>query len=434
MVWRNWARLESCTPACVVLPASVPEVSDAVTGAAGRRVRAVGSGHSFNDIAVAHDVQLDLRNLTGILRFDTATGLVTVAAGTPLHQLTPRLWSLGLSLANLGDIDRQTVGGAISTGTHGTSSAAGGATAGSLSAQVRELELVLADGSVVCVAKGSDLFEAARVGLGALGVITAVTLQCVPAFHLRAREEPLGLDAAVARLTSARPVGSGESVEFFWFPHTSTVLFKTNTVASASSGSPLPRWKALLDDELVSNGVLGAVTAATARVPRSIRAVNGLAPRFFGERDYVDAGHAVLANRRRVRFREGEFAVPLAALPAVVEQLQAWLSRPGHEIGFPLEVRVGPAETPWLSTAFGRDTAWIAVQTHRRQEIAPYLAEAQRIVGQYGGRPHWGKLHTLTAAELAPLYPRFADFLAVRDKVDPDRMFGNGYTERVLGP
>ena len=261
-------------------------------------------------------------------------------------------------------------------------------------------------------------------------MITAVTLQCVPAFHLRSREEPQSLINGVAALL----YGGDPSAEFFWFPHTDTVLFKENTVVPASSASPLPRWKALLDDELVSNGVLGLLSATTARFPLSIRAVNGVAPRFFGERTYADAAHRVLANRRRVRFREGEFAVPAEALTRVVEELLEWFDRPGNEIGFPLEVRVGPAETPWLSTAYGRDTAWIAVQTHVRQDIGPYLAETQRIVARYGGRPHWGKLHTLTAAELAPLYPRFADFLAVRDKVDPDRLFGNAYLERVLGP
>ena len=198
-------------------------------------------------------------------------------------------------------------------------------------------------------------------------------------------------------------------------------------------GRPLPRGKAFLDDELVSNGVLGALSATTARLPRTVRAVNGIAPRFFGERSYVDAAHTVLANSRRVRFREGEFAVPVAALPFAVDELAAWFAKPGHEVGFPLEVRVGPAETPWLSTAFGRDTAWIAVQTHRRQPIAAYLAAMQRIVAPHGGRPHWGKLHTLGVADLAGLYPRFGDFLAVRDKVDPDRVFGNAYLQRVLG-
>ena len=427
MAWRNWAGLQTCEPVRVVVPSSVPEVSSAVAAAVadGLRVKAVGAGHSFTDIAVAPDVQLDLRRLRGILRADSATGLVTVAAGTPLYELSPRLWDLGLAMPNLGDIDRQTLAGAISTGTHGT----GTTTAGSLSAQVRELELVLADGSVTTVGPGSDLFEAARVGLGAFGVLTAVTLQCVPAFHLRSAEQPLPLDDAMARLGAARAGAS----EFFWFPHTSTVLFKENSVVPAGSGRPLPRWKALLDDEVVNNGVLGAVSATTARLPRTVRTVNRVAPRFFGRREYVDRCYRVFASRRRVRFREGEFGVPVEALPAVLAEVRAWLGRPGHEIGFPMEVRVGPGEDPWLSTAFGRRTAWVAAHTHVRQEIAPFLAEVQRIVAPYGGRPHWGKLHTLSAAELAPLYPRFADAVAVRDAVDPDRVFGNAYTERVLG-
>ncbi|MFI7586301.1 D-arabinono-1,4-lactone oxidase [Spongisporangium articulatum] len=429
--WRNWTRLESVRPARVAVPGSVSELAAVVKAAArdGLKVRAVGSGHSFNDIAVAPDVQLDLRGLRGVLAADSATGLVTVAGGTPLYELSPALWDLGLAMPNLGDIDRQTISGALSTGTHGT----GTTVAGSLSAQVRGLELVLADGAVVQCGPGEPLFEAARVGLGAFGVITAVTLQCVPAFHLRSAERPMPLAEAVERLLASGDAEPGHP-EFFLFPHTDTVLWKYSDVVEAGTPpGPQPRFKAFVDDEVMANGLLGAVMATTALVPRLIRPVNRVLPTFYTNREYVDRSYHVFAHRRRVRFREGEYAVPLEAMPSVLADLQAWLAKPGNQVGFPMEVRVGPPEEAWLGTAHGRRTAWVAVQTHWRQPHTRYFAEAQRIVRAHEGRPHWGKLHDFTRADLSQLYPRFDDVLAVRDSVDPGRLFANAYVERVFG-
>jgi L-gulonolactone oxidase len=430
--WSNWTRLETVRPARVIRPRSVAEVSAAVAAAAeeGLTVKAVGAGHSFNDIAVARDVQLDLSGLAGILRADTQTGLVTVAAGMPLHELSPRLWDLGLAMANLGDIDRQNLAGAISTGTHGT----GTSVAAGIAAQVRELELVLADGSVVtCSAQSRpELFEAARIGLGAFGVITAVTVQCVPAYHLRSQEQPMPLAEAVDRLAGF--ADAPHNPEFYWFPHTETVLWKLNSVAAdGDAPGPLPGWKAFLDDELVANGLLGAISGVSARYTGTIRRINGLAPRFFGRREYVDRSYRVYASSRRVRFREGEFAVPVEALTSVMADLQEWFAKQGNEIGFPMEVRIGPAEDLWLSTAHGRRTAWIAGHTHWRQPHEPFIRELERIVAAHDGRPHWGKLHHYQADTLSRLYPRFGDVLAVRDKVDPQRVFRSAYTDRVLG-
>jgi L-gulono-1,4-lactone dehydrogenase len=432
-VWRNWTGTEDVRPARWLRPANVGEVQAAVLAAAtdGLRVKAVGSGHSFSAIAVAPDVLLDLGRLNRVRRADTGTGLVTVEAGLTLHRLSAWLWRAGLSLTNLGDIDRQTVAGAVSTGTHGT-----GLAFGSISSQLRGIELVLADGRLV-TCSGTDrpgLFNAARVGLGAFGVITAVTLQCEPAFPIRADERPAALAEALELLAgpSDPPV---DHLEFFWFPHTAAVLLKSNRrLPPGTALEPQPRWRALLNDELLANQALDLVCRLGAAVPRLIRPANRFCTSLFSRRSYIDRSYRVFASRRRVVFRETEFGVPLEALPAVFAEIGSWLERPGHEIGFPMEVRVGAAEESWLSMAYGRRTAWISAQTHHKQAHEPFLRTLGEICRDYEGRPHWGKIHYLDAEVLAKVYPRFPAALAVRDQVDPARRFANPYLDRVLGP
>jgi FAD-linked oxidoreductase len=429
--WQNWARTEQATPLRVVRPASVDEVADVVRAAArdGVQVKPVGSGHSFTGIAVAPGIQLDLSALDQVRRVDVATGRATVDAGIPLHRLSPWLWRTGLAFANLGDIDRQTLAGAVSTGTHGT-----GRVHGSLASAVVGLELVLADGSVVtCSAdERPDLFRAAQVGLGAFGVVTALTVQCVPAFPMRARERVMPLAQLLGGLDDF--VAGHDYAEFFWFPHTTKALVKENDRLEPDAPlSPVPAWRAFLDGEVVANGLLALVSRIGAAAPRRIPAINRLSERFLSEVEYVDRSYKVFASSRRVRFRESEYAIPRAAVPDVLRELGAWLDRPGHEIGFPVEVRFGPPEDAWLATAYRRETAWVAAHTYHRQDHGPYFQAFEKIMSAYEGRPHWGKMHSLGAEALAGLYPRFGDALAVRNDVDPGRLFANPYLERVLG-
>jgi L-gulonolactone oxidase len=436
--WRNWARTEEAEPVGRVVPRDVAGVVDAVLAAVrdGQGVTVAGAGHSASAIGRPAGVLLDVGRLDRVRRVDTLRGLVTVEAGLPLYRLSDWLWRAGLALSNLGDIDRQTVGGAVSTGTHGT-----GLGYGSLSEQVRELELVLADGSVVTCSPSAhpDLFQAARVGLGAFGVLTAVTLHCVPAYPIRAVERRVPLEEAVRALAEPRGPGEGfepdgDHREFYWFPHTQRALLKSaHRLAPGTGFTPRPAWRELWEDEVVNNALLGLVTRTSATVRPLIRPVNRLCTTLMGERGWTDRSYRVLASRRRMMFREAEFGVPLAALPDVLARLRDWLERPGHEIGFPVEVRNGPAEEGWLSMAYGRATAWVSVQTRWHQPYAALVEAITRICAEHGGRPHWGKLHQLDAAALAGRYPRFADARAVRDRVDPQRRFTNEYVARVLG-
>jgi FAD-linked oxidoreductase len=398
-------------------------------GRAGLRIKAVGSGHSFTGIAVAPGVQLDLHDLAGIIRVDAAARQVTVAAGTPLHTLVRLLGPHGLALPNLGDIDRQTISGAISTGTHGTGSGLVG-----LAGQIVALTLVTGDGSLLRVSgsENADLLPAAALGLGALGIIVDVTLQCVPTFLLHAVEAAEPLDAVLEQYLERSM--AADHFEFFWFPHTGSALTKTNTRLPPGAGrEPLGRLSRWVDDELLANGAFRGICALGALRPALVPGFNRLAERLSGVREYTDDSARVFVTNRTVRFREMEYALPLAAVTAALAEVRALIESRGWRISFPIEVRSAAADGLWLSTAAGRDTGYIAVHRYYRENHAEYFRAVEEIMRAHGGRPHWGKIHYQDAESLRALYPRFDDFLLVRDRLDPERRFSNPYLERVLG-
>jgi len=430
--WRNWSGLVHAEPSQVLTPSSTDEVAQIVTDAAraGQRVKPIGSGHSFTPIAVADDVQLRMDRMDRLVALDADSGLVTVQGGMPLHALNPLLAAAGLAMTNLGDIDRQTIAGAISTSTHGT-----GARFGSIATQVRALRLVLADGSDVrCSAtEEPELFAAARVGLGALGVIAEVTLQCEPAFVLRAVEAPLPLAQTLDELPGL--VDDNDHFEFFWFPHTTTALTKTTARLPAGVElRPVGRLHDLLVNRLATNTVLDLALRFGTRVPHAIPAITRGLTRAMGPSEVVDQSYKVFASTRETRFNEGEFAIPRAAVVDVVREIDRWVASHDEKIGFPLEVRFTAADDIWLAPTYERETAYIAFHAYHQHPYQRYFAAMQDILGAAGGRPHWGKMHDLDAAALRPRYPRFDDFVAVRDKLDSTGVFANDYLDRVLGP
>lgn len=429
--WRNWAGTESAVATDVARPRDLEGITDTVTRAAGagKTVRARGSGHSFTAAAAAHDIALDLRDWTGITAADLDTGLVTVRAGTTLRALNAELDRLGLAMTNLGDIDAQTVSGAISTGTHGT-----GARFGGIATQVAGLELVPADGSVVSCSAGErpELFAAARVSLGALGVISTVTLRTEPSFVLAARERPEPLDEVLATL--AENCASHDHFEFYWFPYGQQVLTKRNDrLPPGTPTEPLSRPRQFVEYELMENTLFGMLCRLGRRVPKLVRPLNKLASTMLSERSYRDFSHRVFVTNRSVRFVESEYAVPREALGEVLAELRRRVPRLADPVIFPVEVRVAAADDIWLSTAYQRDSAYIAIHQFVGMPYREYFDMFESIAGAVGGRPHWGKMHTLGATVLRERYPRFDDFVEMRTKMDPTGVFGNPYLSRVLG-
>ncbi|MGZ4651878.1 D-arabinono-1,4-lactone oxidase [Oryzihumus sp.] len=429
--WTNWAGTERAQPRRMVAARSTDDVVATVRAgvADGLRVKPLGAGHSFTGAAVTDGVHLDLTGLTGLVAVDQGSGVVTVRGGTRLHDLNPALLRHGLALPNLGDIDQQSITGAIATGTHGT-----GARLGGLATQVLALRIVLADGTVAdCSAtERPRLFEAARVGLGALGVVTELTLQCVPSFVLHAQERPEPLDQVLEALE--HEAESNDHFEFFWFPRTDRVLAKRNNrVPEGTPLRPLPGWRARLDDELLANTVFEWTNRLATARPSLVPRLNAIASRALSAREFTDTAYKVFVTPRRVVFRECEYAVPREALRPVLAALRDWTELHDEPLPFPVEVRFAASDDIWLSTGYERDNAYVAVHQYHRLPHAPFFAAFEAIVAVHQGRPHWGKLHSLGAERLRELYPRFDEFVAVRNEVDPGRTFGNAYLERVLG-
>ena len=429
--WRNWAGNYRRQPAAVVRPETVSGVSEALQDAARmhRGFKVVGGSHSFTDIAATDGVVASLDALSGLVSADRETGLATFRAGTRLRDIAGLLQPYGLALPNMGDIDHQSLAGAVSTSTHGTGleyTGFGGA--------VRAFTIVLADGEVRhCSAdENPGLFQAGRVGLGAVGVLVEVTLQCVPRFLLSAVEQPEPLEDVLSGF--AERCEQSDHFEFYWFPGTRVALTKTNTrLPGDAQRKPVTTASRLFDDEVLGNGLFSLTCQVGARFNGVVPGVNALATRLVSKRTYTDESHAVFVSPRRVRFREMEYALPFEeaeeAMRKVVDAANAF----GESVSFPIEVRSAAADDVWMSTANGRRSVYIAVHRYHREPHAEYFEAIERIFWEHGGRPHWGKLHTLDAARLRGLYPHFDDFLAVREEVDPQRRFLNPYLRRVLG-
>jgi L-gulono-1,4-lactone dehydrogenase len=426
--WRNWAGNQVAHPRAVHQPSSEDELSAIVkrAGADAATVKVVGRGHSFTDIACTDGHLVDLARYTRVIDVDVDTQRVTVEAGIPLERLNLELEARGLALPNLGDIAYQTVAGATQTGTHGT-----GARLGGLATQIVGMRLVLADGSVLdCSAdEHADVFAVARVGLGALGIVSQVTLQCVPAFHLHAIERPMRVDAVVEELDEL--VAANDHFEFFWVPHTGWALTKANNRTDVPL-SPRGRFAYWRDKQLLENHAFGLVCRVGRRrpawIPRLARALPA-----SGTTEYVEPSYRVFASPRRVRFLEMEYAIPREACAPALRAVRQLVDDAGLLLNFPVEVRFTAPDDIALSTAFGRQSAYLAVHVFQGMDEERYFRGVERIMDDHDGRPHWGKLHFQTADTLAGRYTEWDRFLALRDRLDPERRFANGYTRRVLG-
>ncbi len=426
--WTNWAGNQSCSPAAIERPTTEDELVSIVRRAseAGERVKVVGAGHSFTPIACTDGTLVDLDGYREIIWIDPVERRACVQAGISLHRLNDVLARHGLALENLGDIAYQSIAGATQTATHGT-----GSRFRTISAAIVAMRVITGDGSVLeCNADhDADVLDVARVGLGALGVLSTVTVQCVRAFNLHAVEDVAPVDELLAHLDEH--VDGHDHFEFNWVPNTRWALTKHNRRTDEPT-RPRSRWREVRDDILIDNLGFDAVMrigrwrnnllpAAAKRLPST------------GRVDYIDASYKVFASPRLVRFYEMEYAIPRASLPEAFGRLRNLVDRQGRYIGFPVEVRFVAADDIALSTAFGRESAYVACHVYLGTPYDQYFKGVEAIMNDYDGRPHWGKMHFQTAATLASRYPRWDDFAAVRARLDPAGTFANPYLDRVLG-
>lgn len=428
--WTNWAGNQACVPARVERPTTEDELAEVVRHAheRGERVKAVGSGHSFTDCAVTDGVLVDLSHYEKVVAWDPSRGHITVQAGLTLRKLNRSLAVRDVALTNLGDIAYQTVSGAISTATHGT-----GRRFGNLATQVVGLRLVTGDGSVVACSADEEpeLFHAARVGVGALGLISTITFQTVPAFRLHAVEQPERLDEVMSRWDTF--VDEADHTELFWVPGTGWAITKRNERTDGPP-RPLTRMQWLQAKAVNDNLVFGLSLRAERLRPGLGRTVRRRLTSGPSRLELTDESHKVFASPRWVRFLEMEVAVPLEAVPEVLERVRRLVDGLGQPVGFPVEVRSVAADDIPLSPAYGRETGYLAVHVPKGAAHLAYFQGVQRIADDYDGRPHWGKVHFHTAETLAPRYPEWEVAQAARRRLDPDGTFANAYTDRVLGP
>jgi len=428
IAWSNWAGNQTCAPSSVRHPRTESELVEIVTAAAraGQRVKCVGAGHSFTAIACTDGVMVDLRDYSRVLHSDPETRHVTVEAGITLSRLCEELDQRGLALENMGDIAYQSIAGATATATHGT-----GWHFGNLSSRIVGLRLITGDGTVVdCSAdQNPEVFHAARVGLGALGIVSTVTLEAVPAFRLHAIEEPMRVDELLSDFDGY--MSSADHVEFYWVPHTGWALTKRNR-RTDEPAVPRPRVRALVDEVLLPNVGFGALCRVGRRKPEWIPRMAKILPS-TGRVEYTERSDKVFTSPRLVHFYEMEYAIPRDAVPEALNRVRALVDQLGIQLSFPVEVRVvAPDDIP-LSTASGRATGYIAVHVYRGTPYDAYFQGVEQIMDSYGGRPHWGKMHFQRAETLAERYPEWGAFQAVRRQVDPEGRFTNPYLDRVLG-
>jgi len=428
--WRNWAGDQACSPAAVARPGSAAEVVEALDRAAGARykVRVAGAGHSFSEAVLTDGMLISLERMKRVLDVDRDSGLVRVQAGIALRELNHALDAHGLAVENLGDIDAQSLAGATATATHGT-----GSRLRNLSASLVSVQLALADGSVTEVSEHDDpeAWRAARVSVGALGVITEATLQAVPAFTLEGVDAPMPLDDVLDRLDEL--ADGSDHFELYNFPHSGLALTRTNRRVDVA---PRARTRARewAEDVLLRNHVFELACRVGRARPSLIPRVNRTVSRAAGYSRRVDRSHEIFASPRLVRFTEMEYAIPRAHAAAAVRAVRRAIEDRGLAVPFPLELRFVAGDDALLSPAAGRETAYLAVHMFGGMPWEPYFRAVEQIMDGLDGRPHWGKRHFQTAETLAPRYPEWGRFAAVRSRLDPSGRFSNRYVDRVLGP
>lgn len=393
----------------------------------GRRVKAIGAAHSFTGAAMTDGVMVSLEDLAELQKLDTQTGLITIGAGMILDDLNLLLDEVGLALPNLGDIAVQTVAGATSTATHGT-----GTALGNLATQIVGMQIVTGTGQIMQLDSDNrpDLLRFARVGLGALGIMTSVTLQAVPAFNLHAVEGVSDLESIMVGIDEF--LTGSDHAELFWFPGTSSCLTKRNN-RTAAKPNPPSKAKYFVDKMVMENFVFDLINRTSRRFPSTTEKLRSVMVDASSGRELIDKSYRVFASPRYVKFVEMEYGVPREALGEVIGRINAGIEKMDRAPLFPIEVRASAADDIPLSTGYRRDSAWVAVHQYQGMEYEPYFRMVEGIMNDYEGRPHWGKMHYQTAETLAPLYPEWEGFAAARAELDPDGVFRNDYLDRVLG-
>jgi FAD-linked oxidoreductase len=425
--WENWSGSVSCKPARIAYPATQAEIVAIVKDCRKRNVplRVVGSGHSFTPLVRTDGVIMSLDNYSGVVQVDYANNQATVLAGTKLKKLGEDLFRCGLAQPNLGDIDVQSIAGAISTGTHGT-----GVTLGNISSQVVGLTLITANGDIIECSDtyNREIFKAAQVSVGTLGIITKVKLQCVPAYKLHYVWQKKKLSDCLENLEKYK--NENRNFEFLWFPHTEWVQAKfINPTNLEPKKSNLFK---KFNDIVIENGGFWLLSEISRKFPAKAPNVSKIAADLISDGSDVNYSHRIYATPRLVKFNEMEYNLPAEYFVAAIQEIDETIGKNRFKVHFPIECRFVKSDDIYLSPAYGRESAYIAVHMYKGMEYKPYFEAMEAIFKKYEGRPHWGKMHTRTANELKDLYPAWGQFQTIRQQLDPQNFFLNEHLQNIL--
>lgn len=423
-VWRNWSGAQQCIPAARPSPATEEALADILRTAA-HPIRPVGSGHSFSPLVPTSGSIVSIGQLAGLLDHDTATRQAEFGAGTVLSQVGEPLHKLGMALSNMPDIDYQTLGGLFATSTHGT-----GLDHGSMSTQIVGLRLITPDGEIrdCSATQNPDLFRAAQVSLGALGVVSRYRLQCRDAFRVKEENWVARTQDILDDLDEL-----SRKYQFFEFI---PMIHSDYSLAIAINETDEPVLHTGESSEDQGNFFMKLIEKSHkygSDIPAARSALMNTVAKLADFQPTVDDSYKLLSNVRNIRFNEMEYQVPIEAGPACLREILELIERKNLPSWFPLEYRVVKGDNIPLSMFQGQDSASISVHQHYSMDHHNYFAAIEPIFWKHGGRPHWGKLHSLNAAQLAPLYPHWQEFGEIRAQLDPKGKMLNGHLRKILG-
>jgi FAD-linked oxidoreductase len=427
--WSNWSGSVSCRPYAIIAPKDELELAAAVRKAEGV-VRVPGTGFSFTPLNATSGTLIDLMAFTGVQGFDPEREVATLAAATPLWEIGPLLHQMGYGLKNMADIDRQTLAGAVSTGTHGT-----GITLGSFSADVAGIRMVLANGEVIdCSAnENAEIFAAGRTSLGMLGVMTEIAMNVRPAYKLVKKEFTHSIGETFRQLDGL--VAANRHFEFFWFPYSNTTVCKSLNETEANARTPRSAEKLYARGGRtgIDDYAFAAVNELLPHAPFLLKPAHRVLSKLMPARQHVRWSHEILPSPRTVCFNEMEYAVPYEEGPDVLREIVETVRKQEIKTGFPIEYRTVAADDVWLSPFYRRDSAAIAVRQYHKVDTAELFEACETVFRRHEGRPHWGKIHSCTATELAGLYPQYEAFRTLRSKLDPAGKFLNEHLRGLFG-
>lgn len=424
--WRNWSETSESQPEKILFPSSIEEVITIVKEASKqkKKIRVVGAGHSFTSLVTTNEWLVSLDLLSGIEQLDEDNLTATVLAGTRLYQLGELLGQKGYSQENLGDINVQSIAGAVSTGTHGT-----GIEFGNIPTQIIEVVLVTASGEVLTISENENAryFKASLISLGTLGIIVKVKLKIIKTPIYEYRSEKVDFTKLMEQLDHY--IKENRHFEFYLFPYSNIVQVKTMNMTNRK---PQSLFFHHMNQLLLENYTFLLLSEICRIFPKNCRFISRLSAKAIGKAKIAAKSYEIFATKRLVKFREMEYCIPLQHFKAALQDIRASIESKKYHVHFPIECRVVKADDIWLSPSYERDSAYIAFHMYKGMPYEEYFREMETIMRKYEGRPHWGKMHSLGKSELQETFPKLADFLEIRKELDPEQIFINDYLKNIL--